>query len=412
MKNTAQIFKSNKFKTAIISLAIRTQPDFYDASKNALLAKIFSVSSNDYKTKQDITEKLEDMNGAVFDVSVIKKGDEHIILFFMEVLCLKESSLKEPLEFIKSILYNPFVYKNAFDKNTFDREKRRLLNEIKTKRDKLSEYVVDRCIEEMYGKKGFGINSKGDYNIVSNINSEELFEYYNYIMKNGIFEFIISGNINEEDVKDYIRYNFTDVLYRDYKNKYKEEEIYNDEKEVFENADIKQGKLCIGLKTGICLGDEEYIPLIIFNEILGGSPNSLLFLNAREKEGLCYYINSYVYKFKGVIIVQAGIDKNEYSKTLNIIKETIKNIKNEISDCDFENAKSNIIKMYKDIEDSMSSICDNILNNILIEKNIEIEDYINSVKKCRKDEVLRIAEKIKFDTVYFISADDEEEVVK
>lgn len=411
MKNTAQIFKSDKFKTAIISLAIRTKPDFYDASKNALLAKVFSVSSNDYKTKQDFTEKLEDMNGAVYDVSVIKKGDEHIILFFMEVLCIKESSLKEPLEFIKSVLYNPFVCKNAFDKNMFEREKRRLLNEIKTKRDKLSEYVVDRCIEEMYDKKGFGINSKGDYDVVSNITSEELFEYYKYIMENGIFEFIISGNINVEDVKDYIRYNFTDILYRDYKNKCEYEEFYNDEKEVFENADIKQGKLCVGFKTGICLGDDEYIPLIIFNEILGGSPNSLLFLNAREKEGLCYYINSYVYKFKGVIIVQAGIDKNEYSKTLNIIKETIKNIKNEISDDVFENAKSNIIKMYKDIEDSMPSVCDNILNNILIEKNIKIEDYINSIEKCKKDEVLSIAEKVKLDTIYFISS-DKEEVVK
>lgn len=411
MKNTAQIFKSDKFKTAIISLAIRTRPDFCAASKNALLAKVFSVSSNDYKTKQDFTEKLEDMNGAVYDVSVIKKGDEHIILFFMEVLCLKESSLKETLEFIKSVLYNPFVYKNAFDKTMFEREKTRLLNEIKTKRDKLSEYVVDRCIEEMYDKKGFGINSKGDYDIVSNITSEELFEYYKYIMTNGIFEFIISGNINVEDVKDYIRYNFTDVLYRDYKNKYKEEELHNDEKEVFENADIKQGKLCVGFKTDICLGDEEYIPLIIFNEILGGSPNSLLFLNAREKEGLCYYINSYVYKFKGVIIVQAGIDKSEYSKTLNIIKETIKNIKNEISDCDFENAKSNIIKMYKDVEDSMPSICDNILNNILIEKNIKIEDYISAVEKCKKDDVLSIVEKVKLDTIYFISS-DKEEVVK
>ena len=67
--------------------------------------------------------------------------------------------------------------------------------------------------------------------------------------------------------------------------------------------------------------------------------------------------------------------------------------------------------MYKDIEDSMPSVCDNILNNILIEKNITIEDYINSIEKCKKDEVLSIAEKVKLDTIYFISS-DKEEVVK
>lgn len=81
MNNTAEILKSDKFKTAIISLAIRTRPDYIDASKNALLSKIFSVSSSVYKTKYDIVKKLDEMNGSVFDVYVIKKGDEHIILF-------------------------------------------------------------------------------------------------------------------------------------------------------------------------------------------------------------------------------------------------------------------------------------------------------------------------------------------
>ena len=31
MNNTAEILKSDKFKTAIISLAIRTRPDYIDA---------------------------------------------------------------------------------------------------------------------------------------------------------------------------------------------------------------------------------------------------------------------------------------------------------------------------------------------------------------------------------------------
>ena len=409
MNNTAEILKSDKFKTAIISLAIRTRPDYIDASKNALLSKMFSVSSSVYKTKYDIVKKLDEMNGSVFDVYVIKKGYEHIILFFMEVLCTEESDLKEPLEFIKDIVYKPFVCDNKFDLDTFKREKNRLLNEIKAKRDRLGEYVIDKCVENMYDKKGFGIDTIGDIEAVNSITPSNLFEYYESIMKNSPFTFIICGNVNEDSVKNYLRENFTDVLYRGFNIEDSKEKFRDKPKECFENANIKQGKLCIGFKTGITLLENDIIPLMLFNEILGGNPNSRLFLNVREKEGLCYYVNSYIYKFKGVILVQAGIDKSSYDKTLDIIKSTVEEMKENISDDELEYEKKSLIQSFNDMYDISSSLCDNILNNIVVDRKRSIKDYIDLIEKFDKKSVMKISEKLKLDTIYFLSAKEEGE---
>lgn len=403
MNNIAQFFNTNKFKTALITIAIRTKPEYNEVSKNALLAKIFSVSCDKYRTKRDITEKLENMKGAVFDVSVIKKGDEHIILFYMETLCIEQSNLFEEFEFLREIIYKPFVNENKFDIYVFDREKNRLLNEIKSKRDNMNEYAIDRCVEEMYGHEGFGLDCTGYLRSTEKITSSELFDYYKYIIKNCPFEIIVSGNVNEEEIKNYLRGNFSDVIFRK-SNFNKKNEKYRDKiNEVTEVADIKQGKLCMGFKTGITFKDKEIIPLLIFSEILGGSADSRLFASVREKEGLCYYINSFVYKFKGVVMVQAGIDIESYDKTVETIETTIKDMINNITDDEIKSAKKSVIKYFIDKKDSIPLICDSILDNIIIDENYSIDDYVKMIDNCTKNEITKVGKKIKPDTVYFIS---------
>ena len=408
MNNIAQIFKTDKFKTTIISIAFRTKANYDNISKNNLLSKIFSVSSNKYNTNIKLKRKLEEMNGAVFDVSVIKKGNENIILFYLEVLTLKESNLIEELNFLKEFIYNPLVDDDieSFDKIIFEREKSHLISDIKNRKDKINEYVLDRCIEEMYGKKGFGLNGIGYLDSINNINSRNLYIYYKELLKKSAVEIIIVGNVNIENVKNYLRENFIDLLFRKLHFDF-DKEIFNDDyKEIFEKSDLKQGKLCIGFKSGICLDSDNFIPFLIFNEILGATPNSRLFLEVREKNGLCYYINSFIYKFKGTMIIQAGIDSNNYNDTIEIIKNIFEETRKNIKDNEILNAKNSLIKIFNEIYDDLPSICDNILNNIIIgnyENIFNIDNYIESINKCNKEQILFAANKLKLDTIYFLS---------
>src|SRR5207248_2704125 len=70
-------------------------------------------------------------------------------------------------------------------------------------------------------------------------------------------------------------------------------------REIREPMPVKQGKLCLGLRSTIRCEDEGYFGLLVMNGILGAFAHSKLFRNVREKAGLCYYASSQLERTKG-----------------------------------------------------------------------------------------------------------------
>ena len=63
--------------------------------------------------------------------------------------------------------------------------------------------------------------------------------------------------------------------------------------------------------------------------ILGGPMSSRLFIDVRERHGLCYYIKaqSDVYEDTGDLMIRSGVDINKLEKALEIIFKNLKKIK-------------------------------------------------------------------------------------
>ena len=67
---------------------------------------------------------------------------------------------------------------------------------------------------------------------------------------------------------------------------------------------------------------ERDVVLPIFNSIFGGNNlTSKLYTNVREKNSLCYVINSYFIKFGSLMIVRAGIDSSNKDKSVELINK-------------------------------------------------------------------------------------------
>ena len=71
--------------------------------------------------------------------------------------------------------------------------------------------------------------------------------------------------------------------------------------------DVTQGKLAIGLHTGILGTDADYPALLLLNAVYGSSMTSKLFVNVREKLSLCYYASSAIEKNKGIMLISSGM---------------------------------------------------------------------------------------------------------
>ena len=79
---------------------------------------------------------------------------------------------------------------------------------------------------------------------------------------------------------------------------------------VTETMDVTQGKLAMGYRCG----SDDYPAMVLANLIFGGTSNSKLFLNVREKLSLCYYASSSYARSKGILTVSSGVETKDFRR--------------------------------------------------------------------------------------------------
>ena len=142
---------------------------------------------------------------------------------------------------------------------------------------------------------------------------------------------------------------------------------------------------------------------MIYNSLLGGSANSKLFQNVREKASLAYTASSSYYRFKNNIFINCGIDIPNYQKALEIIKKQIEDMKNgDFTDEEIKNAKNGIIASIKTIDDEQDTEITYYFGQELSGTKTNLEEYIENIQKVNKADVLEVAKQISIDTIYFL----------
>src|SRR5690606_20175041 len=136
----------------------------------------------------------------------------------------------------------------------------------------------------------------------------------------------VAGNFDESRLLDAIKNKFSNWRTNPNLKKDLETPEYNFEF-ISRNKEIEQVHLCLGFK-GVKLNSDEMYPLLVLNNILGGSMSSRLFQSIREERGLAYSIYSYpsVYKNGGSLVIYAGTNPNQLEDVSKIIYNEIQDI--------------------------------------------------------------------------------------
>ena len=136
---------------------------------------------------------------------------------------------------------------------------------------------------------------------------------------------------------------------------------------------------------------------------MDGSANSKLFQNVREKQSLAYSANSNYVRYKSNIFINAGIEIENYTKALDIIKEQIEEMKKgNFTEEDIENDKKGIISQINTIDDEQDTEIIYYLGQELTNSNQSIEEYKENVRKVTKEQIQKIASKVKINTIFFL----------
>ena len=393
--------KTNKFKTNLCSVFLTLPLKKDIVTTNSLLVSVLRRGFDKLKTQEEISKKLEEMYGAGFNCGVDKIGNYHVLKFYIETIdnqytLEKENLLQEGIDLLLGIIFNPLIENGGFKKEYVKQEKENLKKILLARKDNKALYANERCIEEMFEGEPYSIYKYGNIEDIDKIDAKKLYEHYKKIINECRIDLFIIGesieNIKVPDIKGK-KVQSLDITHISH------EKI----KIVKENLDVTQGKLIIGLNTPI----EDKAAISIYNAILGGGANSKLFQNVREKASLAYSASSSYIRRQNAIIIKTGIEIENYEKTLNIVKEQLKEMqKGNISDEEFNAAKKLAIASVDLIPESEEDMIAFYFDQRLFDENLTVQDYLNKLGNVTKEQVIEIAKKVSIDTIYFLKKED------
>ena len=414
---TVHNINTDKFKTNLVAIFLTIPISRENVTFNSVLSSVLRRGSKNMPSQEEISKQMEEMYGASFDNGVDKIGDNHILKFYLESINDEflpqdnENMLKESIQKLTEIVFNPFLENDKFKEEYVNQEKEAMTQRINAKSDNKAVYARARCIECMYKDDPAGLYRYGYIEDMDKINNQNLYEYYKKLRDICKIDIFVSGKnelekilkiLNEEENIQKLQPREPNYIINDITIKKEQEE-----QSVEEKQNVNQGKIVIGcdiLFDENDLNDENLrYEALLYNGLLGGSANSKLFQNVREKESLAYTASSNYVRFKSNIFINAGIEIENFEKALKIIKEQLEALKNgEFTDEEIENEKKSIISGINLIDDEQDSGIIYFYGQEITGSTVEPEDYKKRIKNVTRDQIINIASKVKINTIYFL----------
>ena len=410
----AHLIQTPKFKTNLISLFLTLPLSRENVTKNALIPAVLKSGTKNLDTQEKISIELENMYGANLDCGIEKIGDNQIIKFYLETindnfLPKQENLLDKSINLLLDIIFNPVVEENHFNNQYVETEKQTIKRLIEGKIDNKDIYAFNRCIEEMYKDKPFGLYKYGYTEDLETINEHNLYEYYKILISNAKIDIFVSGDFDDKKIIELLNNNENIKKLSDREDNHiinneqtEKKTKIEDIKILNESKDVTQGKLVIGMDIDYYKENSKYA-MCLYNVILGESATSKLFQNVREKASLAYTARSNYVRQKNNIFIRCGIEIENYDKAVQIINKQLEDMKNgNFTDEDIENAKKYMVSGIKTVADEQDSEITYYLGQELSGNLTSFDEYIEKIQSVTKEEILDIANNINTNMIYFL----------
>lgn len=397
---------SEKFKTSFLSAQMVVPMTRESAPLNALLVNVLSRGTIRYPDMTAISRHLDNLYGARLEPVVRKKGENQLFGFLAS--CVDDRLLPDGEKVLESLadllgeLFTAPATKNGrLNGQYLKSERDNLVDLIRSEVNDKDAYASFRLIEEMCAGEAYGLRRLGRVEDVEKISVQKLNKYYLSVLPNARMELFYCGAAAEKRVIGMLKRAFA-ALPRQGEIELLptlRREVNEPYRYIEEIMDVTQSKLGIGFRTD----SKDSVATMLMNAMFGGTSNSKLFANVREKLSLCYYAGSTNHWKKGLITVASGIDFENYQRAVDEILAQVDALKNgEWEDWEFEGARSTLRGSFRAIEDSAGAMEDFIMGQIATGGEETLPGLLAAIKTVTPDRIRDAAACMKLDTIYFL----------
>lgn len=403
------VLPTARFKTFSISLFAGVPLDESRVTPVALAPFVLRRGTETYPETISFRERLDELYGAGFGFDIYKRGDYQIVQFRLDIIndafvSASQSLLQEALRFLGEVVTAPALEQGVFRAKYVESEKSTVQKRIESIVNDKIRYAAERCLEEMCRHEPYRLLALGRKEELPDITPASLFESYRKWLDDAVFDLYVSGDTSLDEVTDLAGQHFK--LPGGTPGTYTPARIVpasEAPRTVVERLDVGQGKLNLGLRTGIAYSDDRYPDLLVYNGVLGAFPHSKLFIHVREKASLAYYASSRLDGHKGLLTVQSGIEIANFERALEIIREQLDAMKaGRIEDQELSKTKAMLVNQLREIQDSAFERIAFDYNGIVSGKQRSADELIASIESVTAERAAAAAASVELDTIYFL----------
>ena len=399
------LIKTTDFKTIKIKVSFRRPIEREEVTLRNILCSLLVQSSKKYPTKRDLIIKGQDLYAATIASDNSRIGNyinTDIILTVLNDKYTEEGNFNKALDFLYDIIYDPNVSEGSFNSDSLEIVKNSAKTSLEGLKEDASYYSLIRLLENMDNDGPMSCRMSGYLEDLEKIDGKKVYKYYKDVISKDLMDIFVIGDIDFNATEELIRNKFIVRTFKKQKLDYylPEQKPRKRITTVIEKDKNNQSKLVMGARlVGLTKYERDY-PLTLYNIILGSGPDSKLFREVREKNSLCYTINSVPNKLDSVLVIRAGIDKKNIKKTVSLVEDQM----NMMKKGKFQEKDINIAKEY--FQTAMDSLLESQLSIIESYYMMDlvgldsIEERTKKMNEVTFNDIVKVAKKVKMDTVY------------
>ena len=397
---------ARKFKTSLLSAQFVTPLRQETAAAYALLPAILRRGTVRYPDLGALSAHLDRLYGASVDYTIRKQGENQCVGFvasFIDDSFIPggEQLLEPVAELLGELLCDPVTERGRFVNAYFESEKTNLVDAIRSQMNDKREYAYARLLQEMCAGESYGISRLGDAESAERLQMPKLHALYGELLSTARLELFYCGSAPLERVESALsaalaslpRDGIRDIAAA------APHPARQELKRVEEAMDVTQGKLGMGFACG----SDDRAAVLMGNTLFGGSSNSKLFLNVREKLSLCYYASSNYHRQKRIITVSSGIEFQNYQKAYDEILSQMEAVqRGALEDWELEGARSTLLNAYASMGDSQGKLENFYLGQAATGQEDTPELLAEQVRQVTAERIFDAMQTASLDTVYFL----------
>lgn len=411
--------RSDKFKTACMSVTLLTQLRRETAAMNAVIPFVLRRGTTRYGDMEQLSRRMDELYGAAVEPVVRRIGEIQCIGFYgsfpePDYLPGGEALLGDTCALMAQLLLDPATRGGLLLPQYVDSEREKLLDIIRSRMNDKRSYALTRCIEEMCCYEDFAVSRFGSESEAENIHYKKLTRHYRELIQTCPVEIFYCGKTDFKAVSAAMREAFSTMprgeIDYDIGTDLRMNAVEDHVRFVEEEMDVTQGKLVLGFRLGECMEEPDIPALYVFNAVYGSGATSKLFMNVREKLSLCYYASSAVYLHKGIMLVSSGIEFDKLDAARDEILAQLDSVRRgEITDDELRSAKKSVASDLRAVQDSLGELEGFYLSQALDGLDYGPAELAALAEDVTKEDVQAIAESIECDLIYFLKGSGEED---